>query len=115
MHLVRFRSFAEFWPFYVGEHAKPLTRKVHFLGTTGGLACALAALVQGDPLWLAGAPLIGYGCAWVSHFFIEKNRPATFRYPLYSLAGDFFMYQKMWLGQMDVEVARVIALERAAS
>ncbi len=105
MEYVRYRSFAEFWPFYVAEHAKPLTRRLHFMGTSGVLLFALATIFTGQLRLIWGMPLFGYGFAWVGHFFVEHNRPATFKHPLYSLLGDFVMYKKMWLGQMDREIA----------
>ncbi len=87
----RFKSFGEFWPFYLGEHAKPSTRAFHFLGTLGGVAVFVAALVTRH-YWLIPAALVAsYGFAWVSHFTIEKNRPATFAYPLWSFLGDWKM------------------------
>ena len=105
----RIRSFREFWPFYVGEHRRALTRRLHFVGTSGVLACVAGALLTGRLLWLALAPLCGYGFAWVAHFFVERNRPATFTYPLWSLAADFVMYGKMWTGRMDADVERLTA------
>ena len=95
-----FRSFEEFWPFYVEQHSKPATRALHFVGTTAAIACAL-----GGPL-IALAPFCGYGPAWVSHFFIEKNRPATFKHPLWSLRADFRMFRLTLLGRMERELAR---------
>src|SRR5215471_15867205 len=103
-----FATFEEFWPFYVGEHANKLTRKLHFVGTTGAMVCAAAALL-GRPRWLLLAPLVGYAPAWVGHFFIEGNRPATFKWPLWSLRADFIMAAKMIAGTMDAEVERVVA------
>jgi hypothetical protein len=105
----RIQSFEEFWPYYVGEHAKKSTRTLHFLGTTAAVGCAAAGLLLGKRWLLAVAPLCGYGPAWVSHFFIEKNRPATFTYPLWSQKADFVMWGKIALGEMDAEVERVLA------
>ena len=103
----RIRSFREFWPYYVGEHLHPLCRRLHFIGTSCALAC-LAALALTGRWPLAPLALVsGYGPAWIGHFFVEKNRPATLRYPLWSLLADFRMYGKMWLGAMDEEVARL--------
>jgi hypothetical protein len=107
-----FATFEEFWPFYVSEHAKKSTRKLHFVGSTGALVC-IAAAILGRPKWLLVAPLIGYGPAWCSHFFIEKNRPATFKYPLWSLRADAIMWGKTIAGTMDAEVDRVMAAEPA--
>ena len=102
----RFTSFRDFWPFYVREHARPLTRRLHFIGTSGVLAAIAAAALTGRPAWLWLAPLSGYGFAWAAHFFVEHNRPATFKYPFYSLAADFVMFGRMLAGQMAGEVAR---------
>jgi hypothetical protein len=103
----RFNSFAEFWPFYVTEHSKLGTRLLHLLGTTAGLAWAIYSIATGR-WWLFALGLIpGYGCAWIAHFFIEKNRPATFQHPLWSFMGDYKMIAMMLLGKMDEEVARV--------
>jgi hypothetical protein len=101
-----FQTFEEFWPFYVHEHAHPMNRALHFVGTTGVLVCLGTALLTGRPLALVAAPILGYGCAWVGHFFVEKNRPATFKYPLWSLRADFVMYWKMLTRQMDAELRR---------
>jgi hypothetical protein len=101
----RFDSYEEFWPFYVSQHRHPMTRRLHFLGTSLVWA-ALAAGVLVAPLWLAAAPLAGYGFAWLGHFAFEKNRPATFTYPLWSLRGDFRMFRLMLVGAMDPEVER---------
>ena len=100
------RTFEEFWPFYVAQHRLPATRTLHFLGTHLGLAAALLGFVV-SPWLFAAAPAVGYGLAWVGHFFFEKNRPATFTYPLWSLRGDFRMLRLTWAGKMDAEVARL--------
>ena len=101
-----FQTFEEFWPFYVGEHRNPLCRKLHFVGSTCALGFIGAAVISGNPLLLIGAPISGYGCAWVGHFIIERNRPATFTYPLWSLRGDARMYGLMLRGKMDAEMTR---------
>ena len=95
-----FSTFEEFWPFYVGEHMKASTRQIHFAGTTAGL------LLAAQGLWLA-ALLAAYGLAWVAHFYVEKNWPATFQHPWLSLRGDFRMYELMLKGEMDAEIARL--------
>ena len=109
----RFKSFEEFWPYYVGEHKKKSTRVMHFVGTTAAMACVAGGLLTKRRWLLAVAPFAGYGPAWISHFFIEKNRPATFKYPLWSLKADFVMWGKMAMGKMDAEVARVAAEAKA--
>jgi hypothetical protein len=101
----RLRSYAEFWPFYVAQHRHPVNRALHCVGTTLVLA-ALAAAVVVSPLWLIAMPLAGYGFAWVGHFFFEKNRPATFTYPFWSLLGDFHMYSLVLTGRMGPEDER---------
>jgi hypothetical protein len=102
----RFTSFREFWPYYVTEHQRPLTRGLHYAGTTGVILTVAAALATRRWGLLALAPVFGYGFAWAAHFLVEKNRPATFRHPLYSLAADFVMYAKMLRGQMRDEARR---------
>jgi hypothetical protein len=101
----RFASFREFWPFYVREHAQPGTRILHFIGSTLVLVIVALAIVTARPLLLLVAPAAGYGFAWVGHFGIEKNRPATFKYPIYSFIGDWVMYTKIVTGTMRAEVA----------
>ncbi|MEZ4751368.1 MAG: DUF962 domain-containing protein [Bdellovibrionota bacterium] len=93
-------NFQEFWPFYLSEHSRPATRFFHFVGTSFGLLCLGTALVKQDPLWLPIGLVGSYGLAWFSHFFIEKNRPATFQYPVWSFLGDFKMYGQMWCGKL---------------
>ncbi len=105
----RLSSYEEFWPYYVSEHMEPITRRLHFVGTTLVLAALVAALAV-DPLWLLLAPLGGYGFAWVGHFFFEHNRPATFTYPLWSLRGDFRMFRLTLLGRMRPELERAARL-----
>ena len=106
----KFPTYRAFWPHYVSEHQNPLNRSLHFVGTTLVIACLGMAFLDQNPWWLAGMPLGGYGFAWFGHFFVEKNRPTTFTYPLWSLIGDFHMYALMWLFRMDREVNRMRVL-----
>ena len=108
------KSFEEFWPFYVGEHRKKATRILHFIGTTAAVGCVAGGLLTKRKWLLAVAPVAGYGPAWVSHFFIEKNKPASFKYPLWSLQADFVRWWKMVRGEMQAEVDKVIAAEEQA-
>ena len=96
----RFTSFAEFYPFYLGEHANRSCRRLHFAGSTLALACLAMLLATGRPHWLLLGLLAGYGCAWVGHFVFEKNRPASFKRPLYSFMGDWVMYKDIWTGRI---------------
>lgn len=107
-------TFEEFWDFYVGEHKKKTTRILHFLGTTAAVGCVVGGLLTKKRWLLLVAPIAGYGPAWVSHFFVEKNKPATFKYPLWSLQADFVMWWKMVKGQMQAEVDRVVRQEEEA-
>ena len=95
-----FSSFAQFYPFYLGEHAKRATRRMHFLGSALALLCLLILAVTGEPWWLLAALIAGYGFAWVAHLAIEKNRPATFRHPLYSFMGDWVMFWQILTGKI---------------
>ncbi|MFM2162128.1 MAG: hypothetical protein RLZZ383_1640 [Pseudomonadota bacterium] len=94
-----FGSFREFYPYYLGEHAHPVNRRLHFVGTSLVLLLLLASpIVDARLLW--ALPIAGYGFAWVGHFVVEKNRPATFRHPLWSLMGDFKMYADILAGRV---------------
>jgi hypothetical protein len=95
-----FTSFDAFYPHYLAEHGNRICRRLHFIGSTLVIAVVLVALVTGDLRWLWLAPVAGYGFAWVGHYIFEKNRPATFKHPLYSLLGDWVMYGQMWRGKV---------------
>ena len=95
-----YRSFADFYPYYLAEHSNRTTRRLHFAGTLLVILTLLYAVLTQRWLLLALVPLFGYGFAWVGHFAFEKNRPATFKHPLYSLAGDFVMFKDMLTGRI---------------
>lgn len=88
----RYATFAEFWPYYLSEHGDRTNRRLHYIGSTLALLNLAAAIALLNPLYLLSALVSGYFFAWIGHFFVEKNRPATFTYPFWSLAADFRMY-----------------------
>lgn len=97
-----FASFSEFYPFYLNEHRDRNCRRLHFVGTTLVIATAIYALFSGHYLAFLLLPVFGYSFAWVGHFYFEKNCPATFEHPFYSLMGDFVMYRDVWLGRVKL-------------
>jgi hypothetical protein len=100
----QFNSFSEFWPHYLAEHSRAGTRLLHLLGTITGVLCVVLFIVIGK-WWLFPLALIpGYGAAWVGHYFIEKNKPATFQHPLWSFMGDYKMIVLMIAGKIDDEI-----------
>ncbi|WOL04717.1 hypothetical protein Cni_G13439 [Canna indica] len=101
------RSLEEFWPFYMSQHSKPSTRRWHFAGILSALLCLLLAILLGRWLFLILAPLVGYGLAWYSHFFVEGNAPATFGHPVWSFLCDLKMFALMLTGRMDREIKRL--------
>src|SRR5579871_4352260 len=103
----RYQSFEEFWPYYVGEHKDPLCRALHYVGTSLAIGTVATAVLTANPSWLLLTPVVGYGPAWIGHFFVEHNRPATFKYPLWSLRGDFRMLSLALKGKMAAEVERL--------
>jgi hypothetical protein len=102
-------NYSDFWDFYIQEHSKPLTRLLHFVGTALGLILLVWFIWSGRwyffPLFL----VVGYAFAWFAHFVVEKNRPATFKYPFWSFISDFKMMGYMLKGRMSDEVSRVQA------
>jgi hypothetical protein len=96
----QFHSFREFYPYYLSEHSNRTSRRLHFIGSCGVLALLLVAVAQRNAWWLLAALLCGYGFAWVGHFFFEKNRPATFRHPIYSFVGDWVMFGDIVAGRI---------------
>lgn len=95
-----FRNFEEFYPFYLGEHADRTSRRLHVIGTSAAVLQILAAIALREPMLCLTALVSGYGFAWVGHYVFEKNRPATFKHPLYSLRGDFRMAREVFRGRI---------------
>lgn len=100
-------NYAEFWDFYVSEHSKPLTRLLHFLGTSIGLILLILFVARGQWYLFPVFFIVGYAFAWFAHFVVEKNKPASFRFPFWSFISDFRMMFYMLTGRMGAEVVRV--------
>lgn len=96
----QYRTLAEFWPFYLGEHSRRGTRALHLLGTAVALACLLAAAILLNPWFLLAGLVAGYAFAWVAHYFVEHNRPATFTYPFKSFVSDWIMFGYFITGRL---------------
>jgi hypothetical protein len=97
----RYTRFSEFYPYYLTQHANRMCRRTHFIGSSLALGALAQGLVSGNAWWCVAALLGGYGGAWIGHFFYEKNRPASFTQPLFSLRADWVMYWQMLTGQLS--------------
>lgn len=97
-----FTRFADFYPFYLSEHRNRTCRRLHFAGSTLALVCVAMLVATGEPQYFLYGVLCGYGFAWIGHFAFEKNRPATFKHPLYSFMGDWVMYRDLWTGRIPL-------------
>lgn len=109
-----YTTFWDFYPYYLTEHARPINRAMHFIGTSLVIICAVLAFIWEKPVLFALIPVCGYGFAWFGHFILEKNRPATFKYPFYSLGSDFVMFYHIVTGQIGKKVDeahRIIGVE----
>lgn len=96
-----YASFAQFYPYYLSEHSHRRCRRMHFIGSSLVIAIVLTAIATAQWRWLWLVPLAGYGFAWLGHYVYEKNRPATFKHPFYSLLGDWVMYGQMLRGKIS--------------
>ncbi|MCI0488441.1 MAG: DUF962 domain-containing protein [Blastocatellia bacterium] len=95
-----YKTFDEFYPFYLSEHSNRTCRRLHFIGSALVLLILIYSIVTMNWLALLALPVVGYGFAWAGHFFFEKNRPATFTYPLYSLVADWVMFKNILIGRL---------------
>ena len=95
----QYKTLKEFYPYYLEEHRHPISRLLHFVGTGLLLVILGTSVFSGNYTWLIPIPLVGYGFAWIGHFFFEKNKPATFQYPLFSLASDFILFFDLLVGK----------------
>lgn len=102
----KIKTYEEFWPYYLREHAKSATRSLHFAGTGAAIVLFIAAVIAGNPWLVLVALVAGYGPAWAGHFFVENNRPATFTYPLWSLGSDFRMFWCWMSRSLDDELKK---------
>lgn len=102
----RIQTYGEFWPFYLKEHSMEKTRNWHFVGSSLSVIFMIASIVLLRPYLLFGALLAGYGFAWYSHFYVQKNRPATFKYPFWSLFSDFRMWSLQLTGRLQTELQK---------
>ena len=98
----KYKTFKDFYPYYIEEHSKPKTKLLHFIGTSISLFFLVQLVRTFDPIYFIYALLSGYGFAWVAHFFIEKNKPATFTYPFYSFIGDHKMFVEILMGKHKI-------------
>ena len=105
----RIADYQEFWNFYVAEHNQPLTRYLHFIGTMLSFVLLVWIIRTGNWIYFPLCLVVGYAFAWFAHFFVERNQPATFKYPFWSFISDYKMVFYMLIGKMNSEVERVAA------
>lgn len=98
----KFDTFSDFYPYYLAEHSDVTCRRLHFVGSSLVLVCLFMFARSGHFAWLIAMPFCGYGFAWIGHFFFERNKPATFRYPAYSLLGDWVMFADILRGRVSL-------------
>ncbi|MBL32874.1 MAG: hypothetical protein CMD79_03200 [Gammaproteobacteria bacterium] len=98
----RYKTFKEFYPYYISEHESKYTKLLHFIGTSVGIFFLIIFLISFEFMYLLFALISGYAFAWIGHFFIEKNKPATFKYPFYSFIGDHKMFIEILQGKHKI-------------
>jgi hypothetical protein len=104
----RITNYTDFWDFYVQEHSQPLTRVLHFIGTSLGIILLVWFIARGTWYYFPLCFISGYAFAWVSHFFVERNKPASWKYPGWSFISDYKMMWYMMTGRMGREIDRVL-------
>ncbi len=97
----RYTTYSSFFDFYLSEHSLPATRAIHYVGSACGIIALILTITTGLWWWIPAGLISGYSCAWFGHFFIEHNRPATFKYPLWSFIGDYHMFFLFLTGQLE--------------
>jgi len=103
------QDFEAFWPYYLREHQNPINRALHVAGTSAGLVAAVTGVATLNPFLIGAAPVLGYGAAWIGHFVIEKNKPASFRYPAWSFRGDLRMLRLTVTGRLRPHLEAALA------
>jgi hypothetical protein len=103
----KIQNYSEFWDFYIQEHSEPLNRTLHFIGTLSAVLLLVFFIWRSVWYYFPLCLVVGYGCSWVGHFFVEKNKPATFQYPFWSFISDYKMMWFMVLGKINGELERV--------
>jgi hypothetical protein len=98
----RYSTFREFYPFYLSEHRDRNCRRMHFVGSSLAIVFVIVTILTRNAWWLVAGLVCGYAFAWVGHFAFEKNRPASFKQPLYSFIGDWVMYRDIWIGRIQL-------------
>lgn len=102
----KYKTLQEFYPYYLTEHQNPVSRNLHFVGTGLLIVLLFIGIAKGEWQFFVAIPLVGYGFAWFGHAFFEKNKPATFTYPVFSLASDFIMFYHILTGQINQKMAQ---------
>ena len=109
MDETKYTSFRTFYPYYLTEHKNVISRTLHFIGTALVIVCLFAGIITGKWVLFIIIPLCGYGFAWFGHYFFEKNKPATFKYPFYSLASDFVMFWHILTGKLPQKMKEALS------
>ncbi|MBB2150647.1 DUF962 domain-containing protein [Pedobacter gandavensis] len=101
----KFKTLKEFYPYYLTEHKNLTSRVLHFIGTGLVILSVFTGILFHEWRFILATPFLGYGFAWIGHFFFEKNKPSTFKYPMFSLASDFILFWELLTGNQDFKVS----------